>query len=87
VSVYVEDSRLVCLPFVSIKTYGFGNFWNNRVSHFDSFRTFKSCEGEDHVSHACTLRKTSKAHVRVYTNLGSGSIVNYQPMTLQYSKF
>jgi hypothetical protein len=54
---------------------GSGTFWSNRISHSDSFRTFKSCDGEDHVSHAYTLRKISKTRVRVYTSYGTGNIV------------
>jgi hypothetical protein len=61
-------------PFGNVKIYGFGNFWNNLISRFDSFRTFKSCGGEDHVSHACTLRKASKTRVKVDTSYGTGNI-------------
>jgi hypothetical protein len=53
---------------------GLGTFWNNRIARFDSFRTFKSCEGEDHVSHACTFKKSSKTRVRVYTSYDTGNI-------------
>jgi hypothetical protein len=54
---------------------GLGTLWTNLISRLDSFRTFKSCEGDDHVSHACTLRKTSKTRVRVDTNYGTGNRV------------
>jgi hypothetical protein len=57
------------------KFMGLGTFWNNRISRFDSFRRFKSCEGEDHVCHACISKKSGKMHVRVYTNYGTGNIV------------
>jgi hypothetical protein len=57
------------------KFMGLGTFWKNRIPHLDSFRTFKFCEGEDHVSYACTLRKTSKTRVRVYTSYNTDNIV------------
>jgi hypothetical protein len=40
-----------------------------------AFRRFKSCEGEDHVSHACSLKKTSKMRVGVYMSYSTGNIV------------
>jgi hypothetical protein len=75
-SFYVEGSKLAWSPFGSVKIYGFGNFfWKNLISRFDTFRTFKSCEGEDRVSHACTFKKSSKTRVRVHTSYGTGNIV------------
>jgi hypothetical protein len=65
------SSKLACLPLVNVKINGFGNFRKIGFHTLTALGHCKSCEGEDHISHPCTLRKTSKARVGFYTSHGT----------------
>jgi hypothetical protein len=74
-TVYGRYSELAGLPFVvSVKINGLGNFLKeSKLYTLTVFGHLKSCWGGYHISHACTLRKTSRTCLRVHMSYYTGN--------------
>ena len=74
--VYGGYSELAGLPFVSVKINGLGNFLKeSKLYSLRAFGHLTSWWGGYHISHACTLKKTSRMRLRVYMSYYTGNKV------------